>query len=457
MNLSLRDVRPSPEWVRLAAVAPVLLFPMQFRFVTLAVLAAAIPFFVAAYRRSQPGAGTPLETPAGIVGVMALIAAAISWWPEHSVIRLAGIVFGLLVMHTVMTTVRNERDLWRAVGVFLILGVLTVTAGLLGTAPSTKFATLWTVSGSIPRLVGSLPGTDGSVNTNGLAGTTLFFLPLAAVLLAAPRVVSRALAAAVSLSHRNAQRWVMAGLIAAALCFGTVLLLSQSRTGWMSAAAAAALLIAWAWRPPRLVLAAAVLGVVLSFSLSDPAVVAEIVRYDPKGAQGEMYVTPYGRATSLFSALSARSELWTLAIEEIRRFPLTGAGLNVFRFRIYTYPPMQLTNPDRDVAHAHNTFLQVALDTGIPGLVAYLALLLLASAMCHQVWRTGSRETRVLALGLWGNLAGVHVFGLGDAIALGAKVGIFLWWNFGLIAALYGLHVARGRAAEAHVIEPVAV
>jgi O-antigen ligase len=31
---------------------------------------------------------------------------------------------------------------------------------------------------------------------------------------------------------------------------------------------------------------------------------------------------------------------------------------------------------DSDIAHAHNIFLQTALDLGIPGLVAYLALLI---------------------------------------------------------------------------------
>lgn len=96
-------------------------------------------------------------------------------------------------------------------------------------------------------------------------------------------------------------------------------------------------------------------------------------------------------------------------------------------------------------------FLHVALDSGIPGLVAYLSLLALASYMSWNINSYGT-DPRLgsLCLGLWGDLFAIHLFGLTDAIALGAKVGLFFWWNIGLIAALYKV-VVRGdnRAVEA--------
>ena len=451
-----RAISVDREWCRVLLVAPVLLFPLQFRWLTIAVLGGAVAWTALDYRHTSTSRATPMDVPAFIVGFMALIAFAISPWPEHSLPKLAGVVLGLLVMRTVVMTVRTEQALWSATGIFLIIGVLTVIAGLLGTAPSTKFATLWSVGDRIPRLFGTLPGTDGSVNTNGLAGTTLYFLPLALVLLLKPRVVSRCLAAALWQRHRTAhERWIVAGLAAIATGLAGVLMLSQSRTGWLSSAVTGGLLVVAAWHWPRLIFGAAVVGFALSLSISDPAHVADLFSSDPGGAQGEMQVTPHGRATSLLAAFSGRTELWTRAVEEIRRFPVSGAGLNVFRFRIHTYPPTELTDSSRDVAHAHNTFLQTALDIGIPGLIAYIALLLSATAMCYQVWLADSNSSRLLALGLWGNLVGVHVFGVGDAIALGAKVGVFLWFNLGLIAALHALHVRSVQRARRPVGEPV--
>ena len=96
------------------------------------------------------------------------------------------------------------------------------------------------------------------------------------------------------------------------------------------------------------------------------------------------------------------------------------------------------------VAHAHNIFLQVALDIGIVGLVAYVAMLAFVSHITYQLWsRQSDGDERVLCLGLRANLFAIHLFGLADAIALGTKVGVFLWWNLGLIAAVHNVTKRR--------------
>jgi O-antigen ligase len=90
----------------------------------------------------------------------------------------------------------------------------------------------------------------------------------------------------------------------------------------------------------------------------------------------------------------------------------------------------------QDIAHAHNTFLETALAAGLPGLAAYIAILAVATMMCWRVAAGRDPWKGALALGLWSSLVAVHTFGLIDAIPLGAKVGLFLWWNLGLIAAV---------------------
>jgi O-antigen ligase len=90
------------------------------------------------------------------------------------------------------------------------------------------------------------------------------------------------------------------------------------------------------------------------------------------------------------------------------------------------------------LSSAHNQFLHVAVELGVIGLIAYLAILLLMGNMCVQVWKKSSIEwMRLAALGLgWGQLAFLF-FGLTDAIPPGAKVGILFWISLALITSIY--------------------
>ena len=94
--------------------------------------------------------------------------------------------------------------------------------------------------------------------------------------------------------------------------------------------------------------------------------------------------------------------------------------------------------PGTDLGHAHNTWLQVALDLGLPGLVAYLAVWWSTIVMLLQTLRHTARVApylQALALGLLGALAGSFGYGLTDTVALGARPG-FLWWMLLALAVL---------------------
>ena len=63
--------------------------------------------------------------------------------------------------------------------------------------------------------------------------------------------------------------------------------------------------------------------------------------------------------------------------------------------------PFFTISPDTDIAHAHNMFLQMAVDVGLPGLIAYLALLELAGVVAWGAARRSSGVVRGLSLGLF--------------------------------------------------------
>jgi putative inorganic carbon (HCO3(-)) transporter len=153
-----------------------------------------------------------------------------------------------------------------------------------------------------------------------------------------------------------------------------------------------------------------------------------------------------GPASSALSleTLEGRFEVWSRALYGIRDFPITGMGLNTFRHIVHILYPLFIVGPEVDLGHAHNEFLQAALDLGLPGLVAFVALYLGAFSLLWQIWHlpksTAMKEsisTQALALGLGGGLVAHVVYGLTDAVALGAKPGLIFWMLLGLITGLF--------------------
>jgi len=131
----------------------------------------------------------------------------------------------------------------------------------------------------------------------------------------------------------------------------------------------------------------------------------------------------------LKSKLELRFETWNLAIENISSTPVLGIGMNQLRKHPLLYYKR---------AHAHNHLLHTATELGIPGLVAYLAILIGAGFMCVEIWQKSNIGwIRMTALGLGCGQVAHFVFGMADSIPLGAKVGIFFWLSLALIAAMY--------------------
>lgn len=159
--------------------------------------------------------------------------------------------------------------------------------------------------------------------------------------------------------------------------------------------------------------------------------------------------TIYDPSSALsLSTLQGRLELWSRALYAIQDFPLTGMGMNTFRTLVRVLYPLFYFSPDFDIGHAHNEFLQAAIDLGLPGLIAFLGLYIIAFWMLFKIWQLGPAQPpapapglpawpRALVLGLGGGLAAHMIYGLTDAVALGAKPGILFWMLLGLIATLF--------------------
>jgi O-antigen ligase len=147
--------------------------------------------------------------------------------------------------------------------------------------------------------------------------------------------------------------------------------------------------------------------------------------------------------------MQARLEIWSRALYGLEDFPFTGLGLGTFRRVVPVLYPLFLVAPDQDIAHAHNQFLQVGLDLGLPGLITYLALWLGAAAMLWQSWQLApTTEARWLVLGFATALLAYLLYGFSETVALGAKPGFIFWLLLGLVTSLYRLTYSSHRAAH---------
>ena len=90
--------------------------------------------------------------------------------------------------------------------------------------------------------------------------------------------------------------------------------------------------------------------------------------------------------------------------------------------------------------HAHNLFLQIAVDLGLPGLIAWLFIWLLAMAFAwrqyHRGREIGSGWAAGLGAGLLASQVALGVHGLVDAVTWGqVRPAPLVWGLWGLTFA----------------------
>jgi putative inorganic carbon (hco3(-)) transporter len=148
------------------------------------------------------------------------------------------------------------------------------------------------------------------------------------------------------------------------------------------------------------------------------------------------------------STLASRLEVWQRGVLMTLDFPFTGIGIGTFNNVAHALYPFFIAAPNEIVPHAHNNLLEVAVDMGIPGLVAFIALLT-GFAIC--LWRSYCATTdvgvRAIIVGVGFGMLAHQTFGLTDAFILGTKPGILVWIFLALAAATYRIVAEQGAKA----------
>lgn len=252
----------------------------------------------------------------------------------------------------------------------------------------------------------------GRFQPNHLAAVLLLFLPLTMALLLSPRLGS---------VHRL-QLLLLTGL------FGALLLSTRSR-GALLALVLALVVVLWLEGRRKLLGFAALAAVGLAFLARRWLVDAFILS---GAAQG----------TTAAVVLTGRPAIWERSLLVLGDFPVTGVGLGAFH-DVAT----ELYLLEGRVGDAHDLYLQVALDLGVAGLLAFLVFV---AAVLRRAWTAvaaapepGLKRSR--RIGILAALLAFLVHGTGEAVAPGTVEGMAFFFLCGLAAAEEPVEERYGR------------
>ncbi len=214
-------------------------------------------------------------------------------------------------------------------------------------------------------------------NSNDLAALTLLQLSMAAALLMTER-----------------KGIVKLGALFAIVVMPFTIVVTQSRAGLL---ALAVFVVAALWTHPR---RARIFGAI--------AVIAVLlVAISPKGVWERLEGLRYATSTETLSSVDQegsaeqRWAIWQAGIRVIKANPVSGTGLDTYR---YANGSVSAALGNRD---AHSTYITLAAENGIPGLILFLVLVGATIAQSWSVRRRvrsitpdGAMQLRFLELGL---------------------------------------------------------
>lgn len=129
---------------------------------------------------------------------------------------------------------------------------------------------------------------------------------------------------------------------------------------------------------------------------------------------------------ALSTKLVARLDIWVSSLKAIEDNFFTGIGIGTFNKIIPVRYPYQTVGLSFDVSQSHNLFLDVAVSTGIPGLIGLLLLfagvVLMAARALH-----GDLVARLVALGVLASMTAFVVYGLTDSMAFSRPTSFIIW------------------------------
>lgn len=328
---------------------------------------------------------------------------------KFSLPKISGFVFGIAFFYTVIAILKTKKLIRAGITFYLLGGFIFSIVSIIGmTRYNQEYRNdLNKIYKFIPKIEFNLPGAEEGFNANAIGGTLILIIPLF-IILSVPYFKYKIQN---NLLYKN--KTFLFSLLIGLLLISVGLWLTHSRGSYLGLLLSIWFLLMLGSKGKKKKL----IGLILIFVFITCYIIAVGFNNIPvfvKDVEGKF---------------ALRLKTWNLAIEKISIAPVFGIGMNQLR----KHPLLHYKR-----AHAHNHLLHTATELGIPGLIAYLAILIGAGFMCFKIWKKSSVGwMKMSGLGLGCGQLAHFIFGIGDSIPLGAKVGIFFWFSLALITSIY--------------------
>ena len=307
---------------------------------------------------------TPVDWAIALIVGMCLITIWATTLPDNTNTQVYRLLLGIGFYFAIVNWTNSNSRLRFLIGGFALTGTALALFGL--------FSVQWTTNKVpfmpdlfyeyIPTLVSDI------IHRNVMAGTLDILIP---IVIAIPLFAWREL--------KKIEKWIF---FVSAFIMVIVLLLTQSRAGWMAFGLSMAILALMGGKWTRLLLLLGlIIWIIIIFFVGINPILDAVV------------------ASNTIGGIEGRIETWSRALYMIQDFPFTGVGMGSFLQVADTlYPFSSLGHGTVD--HAHNLFFQIGVDLGIPGLIGWLAILFVIFTISWQLYKRGKHSTNKLIMGL---------------------------------------------------------
>lgn len=349
-----------------------------------------------------------VRTPADLGVLFLLLMVPVTLWataiPSKSLPQASRLVLGIIFFYSIVNWTRTFSRFQLVIHFVIVAGFSLALFALISTE--------WT-TGKLPGIPPLLYErfllmVKDTVHHNVMAGNLVLFLPVSLGILLFDwkhlRLLNRFLLI------------LMAGTVL------WILVLTQSRGALLAISVVLITLTVLRWKFGwiSIPVASAILGVII-------------------------YLIGFEKLVDILSSgvslegLEGRLEVWSRAIYMIQDFPFTGVGIGLFGDVVDTLYPLFLQSPGT-VPHAHNLFLQVAIDLGLPGLIAWGSILLVVMISSWRIYHFGKKEKNGWLAGVGAGFLcaqiALVVHGMFDSVTWGmVRSAPILWALWGTVLA----------------------
>lgn len=404
------------EWVLVLALVPAFLLPGWWTWVA---LLAIIGFKLWCWHTGgYLWRKTALDWPLLPVALALIIGLAVSLDLRLSLNRAASLLAGIALFYAFANSLTSRQLLkWGAFGLTLLAGGVGLVCLLATDWQQGDILKIPWLYDTIPHLsigaLGSGASAEQEINPRVVGGALAMLLPVVWAL-------------ALSTLTTRLRKF---GLVATALFLTFVGLITQAPT-----AIGGVLLAAFIFSVGRLIWRRKALLVLTALGIT-ALLLASLPLLNWLTAQ---LPPPDGEPTR---RIIFRIEMWLRSLDMLADKPFTGIGLNNFPLSVNNFYPTYSLGAE---AHAHNLWLQTALDGGMLGLAGLLAVIAAVAVTLRRAWLVNSTDKRARAL-----ISGIAIgtlawlfYGVAESITLAHKPAVILWLLWGLAAVLARDYVA---------------